>query len=273
MNESYFIIDKEFMFYRHNDLRPGRPLLLFVHGLGDSGLSYEDVFTYPELNDHYNIVAPDLIGYGRSSKASNPERYRFDDHINRLWALIGHLNADSIILLGHSMGGDITTLMCHENRDSVIKKYINIEGDVTQNELFISSKAVEADRKGQFDHWFENVLKYRTIFKKLGHLRSSRLYFSSLNFCRKEAFLQNARELVERNTCLDSEFKSEIGEIYRNLDLPRVFCYGGKSCSKETIDFLKQHKMKVKGFKDAGHAVMVDAKEEFYRFVTEFISH
>jgi pimeloyl-ACP methyl ester carboxylesterase len=271
MNESYLSIDNEIMFYRHNDLCSGRPLLLFVHGLGDSGLSYEDVFSYARLADQYNIVVPDLIGYGRSSQASAPERYSFAAHIERLWRLIEQLEADNIILLGHSMGGDITTLMCRENRGGAIKKYINMEGDVTQHELFISSKAVDAERRGRFDKWFEDVLKYRTMFRKLGHLRSSRLYFASLNFCRKEAFVRNARELVDLNTCLDGEFTSKIGEIYCQLDITRIFCYGGQSCSEETLSFLKQRKMKVKGFAEAGHSVMVDASADFYHFVADFI--
>lgn len=270
MIESYLQIDNEIVFLRHNGIVPKRLSLLFIHGLGDSGLSFEDVFNYDFLND-YNILVPDLIGYGRSSDASEPESYCYEAHAERLWAMINHLELTDIILLGHSMGGDISTIMCRDNYDSMIKKYINIEGDITQHDLFISSRAVKANDDGKFDDWFEEHFKHEMIFKKLGHQRSSRLYFASLNFCRKQAFLNNSKELVERNTKLDGEFKSEIGEIYAKLEIPKVYCYGTLSCPKETLAFLEQNQLEARKFEGAGHSLMVDTADEFYRFVHEFI--
>ncbi|MCP4703823.1 MAG: hypothetical protein GY865_04360, partial [candidate division Zixibacteria bacterium] len=44
MNESYLKIGDEYLYYRFNDIKPNRQSILFVHGLGDSGLSFEDVF-------------------------------------------------------------------------------------------------------------------------------------------------------------------------------------------------------------------------------------
>jgi len=270
LNESYIPIDNEHIYVRHTDIKPDRHSLLFVHGLGDSGISYEDAFKYDFLSD-CNIVVPDLIGYGRSSAASSLERYHYKAHIERLWKLIEMLNLTDIILLGHSMGGDISTLMSRENRDRLVRKYINIEGDITQHDLFISSRAVEAFNSGDFPGWFEEHFKYKLIFQKFGHQRSSRLYFASLNFCRPEAFLENAKELVARNTKLDSEFKSEIGEIFASLGIPRVYCYGTLSCPKQTLKFLEQKNLPTRKFESAGHSLMVDSSEEFYRFVHEFI--
>jgi pimeloyl-ACP methyl ester carboxylesterase len=267
VNESYLKINGEYLFYRHNEIDINRPSLLFVHGLGDSSLSFEDAFKHPGLSSNYNIIVPDLIGYGRSSGAADLEHYRFDAHIQRLWALVKHLKLKQIILIGHSMGGDITTLMCESDSKSLIKKYISIEGDVTQHELFVSGKAVEADRQGNFKEWFYDDFMYKTIFKTYGRSRSSRLYFASLNFCRLDAFLENASELVERNTKLDGRFKSEIGEIYCSLHVPRIFCYGTLSCSKETLEFLAKNKMEVKAFEGAGHSPMIDKSDEFYDFL------
>lgn len=270
MQESYLkISDCEYMYVRHNRLKPETRTILFVHGLGDSGLSFEDVFKHKKLSDSFNIVVPDLIGYGRSSGAAAP-RYSFASHIERLRHLIDSFKLNHIILAGHSMGGDITTLMCQDNRSGLIKKYINIEGDVTQHELFVSSKVVEAFSEGKLEAWFYDNFMYRTIFKAMGRQMSGRLYFASLNYCRLEAVLENSRELVERNTKLPGEFASEIGQIYLSLDVPRVFCYGTKSLSNETLRFLTQNNMPVRAFEDAGHSLMVDSSDEFYEFVREF---
>ena len=273
MQESYLKINgSENMFIHHNKLKPEARTLLFVHGLGDSGLSFEDAFKHNKLADRFNIVVPELIGYGRSSSAASIERYRFDSHIERLWQLIDTFNLQHIILAGHSMGGDITTLMCQDNRGGRIEKYISIEGDITQHELFVSSKVVKAESEGNPESWFYNDFMHKTIFKAMGRQRSGRLYFASLNYCRLEAVLQNSQELVDRNTRLEGEFTSEIGQVYLSLDIPRVFCYGTKSLSNETLNFLKQNKMPARAFEGAGHSLMVDSSDEFYEFVQEFAS-
>lgn len=271
MLETYLEISAdERMYVRHNKINAVGPSLMFVHGLGDSGLSFEDAFKYKKLAGSYNIIVPDLIGYGRSSGAAESAGYKFDAHIGRLWKLIDEFGLSHIILLGHSMGGDITALMCQNDFKGRIEKYINIEGDVTQHELFISSKVVKAYNNGVLEKWFYNDFMQEVVFKNLGKRKSGRLHFASLNFCRLEALLENSQELVERNTKLQGEYKSEIGQAYLTLKIPRVFCYGTESLSAETLHFLQKHNMQLHAFPGAGHSLMVDSAEEFYGFVHEF---
>ncbi len=270
MNESYLKIGDEYLYYRYNDIKPNRQSILFVHGLGDSGLSFEDVFRDKRFSK-YNLIVPDHIGYGRSSGAKDKKRYSYDLHVKRLWRLIKRLKLKNLIVVGHSMGGDLTTLLCQSDKASIIKKYINIEGDITQYDLTISKAAVNANKLKRFDKWFESGLKYNVVFKSLGHLRSGRIYYASLSFCRPEALLENAIELVKRNNCLDGKFKSEIGKIYSELTIPRVFCYGTKSLSKESIEFLKINNLEVKAFDGIGHCPMTDCSDAFYSFLFEYI--
>lgn len=270
MNESYLKIGDEYLYYRYNEIKSNRISLLFVHGLGDSGLSFEDVFKDKRF-DKYNLVVPDHVGYGRSSSAKNKKRYSYDWHVKRLWKLINKLKLDNLIVVGHSMGGDLTTLLCDSDKTGVIKKYVNIEGDITQFDLTISKAAVQADIRGWFDRWFELGLKKKIVFDGLGHLRSGRIYFASLSFCRPEVLLENAIELVDRNSCLEGKFKSEIGKIYKELSVPRVFCYGTNSLSNETIEFLDQNNLETKAFDGIGHCPMTDCSQDFYSFLYEFI--
>jgi len=270
MKESYQKIGDEYLYYRHNDIKPNRISLLFVHGLGDSGLSFEDVFKYKRF-DRYNLVVPDHIGYGRSSGAIDKKQYRYFHHIERLWILINKLRLNNLIVVGHSMGGDITTLLCQSDKKGLIKKYVNIEGDITQFDLTISRAAVQANKKGRYDRWFESGLKKKIVFDSLGHLRSGRIYYASLSFCRPEALLENAIELVDRNTCLKGRFKSEIGKIYCELTVPRVFCYGTDSLSDKSIEFLEENGMDTKAFDGTGHCPMTDCTEKFYSFLYDFI--
>lgn len=61
-----------------NDL----PTLVFLHGFGGGSSAYEWSKVYPAFATEYRILAPDLIGWGRSE---HPERnYKIEDYINTI---------------------------------------------------------------------------------------------------------------------------------------------------------------------------------------------
>ncbi len=270
MNEAYLRIDDKLMYCRHNGVDPKRTSLLFVHGLGDSGLSFEDPFRYKNYNK-YNIIVPDLIGYGRSSGSINKRGYSYSAHVKNLRRLIKELDIKNLIVIGHSMGGDLTTLLCVSDPDGIIKKYVCIEGDVTQYDLTISRAAMKAIEKDRFDTWYENDFKTKLIWNKLGELRSGKIYYASLAFCRKTAFIENAKELVKRNTSLDGKYKSEIGKKFVSINVPKIFCYGTASLAKSTLKFLEENNIPTRAFKGAGHCPMTDCSDQFYKFLYEWI--
>ncbi|MFC1859856.1 alpha/beta fold hydrolase [Thermodesulfobacteriota bacterium] len=269
--ESYLKIENDYLFYRRGEILPGRKTLLFVHGLGESGLCFREVFEDNRFSA-FNLIVPDLIGYGRSSKSAGGN-YSFRFQISRLSKLVNRLEIEELILVGHSMGGDITTLFCREGPENIIKGYVNVEGDITQFDVFISNHAVAAYKENRFYEWFYNDFMNNRIYRTLGNrYPSARRYYASLSFCRFEAFLSNAREVIKRNTLLEGRFKSEIGEIYSKLTLPRVYCYGTESVPEETLSFLETKGLRSKAFKGAGHWLMIDKAAEFYDFLHSFVS-
>ncbi|MCP5053509.1 MAG: alpha/beta hydrolase [bacterium] len=271
MQESYLKLGNECLFMRHNDVQPGRTTLLFVHGLGESGLCFREIFKDERFRE-FNIVVPDLPGYGRSSRAENND-YSFDSHINRLWTFIKEKQLSDIVAIGHSMGGDITTLLCASDKKGKIKKYVNIEGDITENELFFSSLAVEAGEKGESEEWFHDTFMLREILSKLAEKfpLPCKRYYASLCFSRWEAFLQNSRELVRRNTSGKGAYRSEIGEKYISLSIPKVFFYGTGSLSNKTRTFLAENNLESQPFEGASHWVMIDKPHDFGTCLIRFI--
>ena len=269
MNESCLQIGRDLVFLRHSDFKPGRPAILFVHGLGESSLCFQEAFEHPRLAG-FNLLAPDLAGYGRSSPASD---YSFACHLARLDLTLQHIESsgtviDHLIVAGHSMGADLATLFCSASLYAGrIVALVNIEGDLTEHDLFISGKAVEADNAGRFDQWFENDFKRKMIYERLGgEHESCRRYHASLYLARPEAFLMNAKELCHRATSLAPPIVSEFGRKYIGLSAPKVFCFGENSLSYEAREFIKEHDIDSVSFANAFHWPMIDASDDFYRW-------
>jgi len=271
MMESFIKVDDDLIFLRHNLVKSNRTTLLFVHGLGESGLCFQEVFEDKRFNS-FNILVPDMVGYGRSSASAKGD-YTFDAQIKRLRNIVQQYPIGELIVIGHSLGGDLTTLFCASDSEHIIKKYINIEGTITQFDIFISNQAVETAERGEFEHWFKETFMNSQVYDDWGSRSPAcRRYYASLCFCRPEAFLANAQELYKRNTSLGLIYQSEIGQVYCSLSIPKVYCYGTESLSPKTSRFLQEMGLESQAFDGAAHWVMIDRKDEFYSFLYDFIS-
>jgi pimeloyl-ACP methyl ester carboxylesterase len=70
MKEDYIELEDGWFSVRHSGLHQGLPTLLFIHGLGESGLCFNEAFDFPEMKA-FNLIVPDMLGYGRSSASGD----------------------------------------------------------------------------------------------------------------------------------------------------------------------------------------------------------
>ncbi|MEZ5502384.1 MAG: alpha/beta hydrolase [Halioglobus sp.] len=90
-------------FYRQH-VNPGKPTILLIHGMVvSSGLNWFRLF--PALARHFNIIAPDVRGHGRSWRGS--ERFTFERAADDMAELIDAVGCGPVIAVGYSMGGAI----------------------------------------------------------------------------------------------------------------------------------------------------------------------
>lgn len=82
----------------------GFPLLL-LHGFTGSSLNWQQVL--PALGARHRVLAPDIIGHGRSPAPSELERYRMEAAVKDLLALLDGERIERFDLLGYSMGGRV----------------------------------------------------------------------------------------------------------------------------------------------------------------------
>jgi len=80
----------------------GLPVLL-LHGFSGSARSWEPLA--PDLSDRLRLIAVDLIGHGRSDAPARPERYRPEQAVRDLAALLKSLGVARAHVVGYSLGG------------------------------------------------------------------------------------------------------------------------------------------------------------------------
>lgn len=88
------------------------PPLILLHGFAQSADSWEGVSC--SLSKHRYLMAPDLIGHGRSDKPHNLSVYTMNYICGWLDAFFDHLGFEQIDLCAYSMGGRIALLYAFE---------------------------------------------------------------------------------------------------------------------------------------------------------------
>ena len=81
----------------------GEKTLLFIHGLSSTLDAWKK--NIQGLKDDYRCIAVDLPGYGKSSR--NSTNYSLSDYGGMLQEFIEKKDLKNVILVGHSMGGQI----------------------------------------------------------------------------------------------------------------------------------------------------------------------
>ncbi len=97
--------------YRRAYVRAGRgPALLLIHGIGDSSDTWRPVVE--QLAEHYTVIAPDLLGHGRSEKPRAD--YTIAGFANGMRDLLTVLEVESVTVVGHSLGGGVAAQFSYQ---------------------------------------------------------------------------------------------------------------------------------------------------------------
>jgi pimeloyl-ACP methyl ester carboxylesterase len=86
------------------------PLLVLVHGITSSSNTWERVI--PLLAERHTVIAPDLLGHGRSAKPRGD--YSLGAYASGLRDLLVALGEPPATVVGHSMGGGIAMQLAYQ---------------------------------------------------------------------------------------------------------------------------------------------------------------
>lgn len=114
-------------------------VVLCLHGEPTWSYLYRHII--PLLADHYRVIAPDLIGFGKSDKYADLDAYSFQMHYDKLIAFIETLDLTNITLICQDWGGllGLTIAANHSERFArlVVLNTFLPTGEETPSEAFL----------------------------------------------------------------------------------------------------------------------------------------
>ncbi|HUO37142.1 MAG TPA: alpha/beta hydrolase [Mycobacterium sp.] len=108
------------------------PAILLIHGIGDNSTTWDTVQS--KLAQRFTVIAPDLLGHGKSDKPRAD--YSVAAYANGMRDLLAVLDIDRVTLVGHSLGGGVTMQFAYQYPQLVERIVLVGTGGVTKDVNF-----------------------------------------------------------------------------------------------------------------------------------------
>jgi len=274
--------DLDFQLYRWSgdSTRP----LLFLHGWGDSGETFQ--FVVDHLSELHSVIAYDARGFGRTQWPQ--DGYWFPDYLADLDAIVDAISPhEPIDLLAHSMGGNAAMIYAGV-RPQRVRRLINLEG--------FGLPPTAADlAPARYRDWLDEVKEgtsYATYddfeqFEKVLARRNPRTSADRIAFIARSWARQREDGRIELRS--DARHKrinpvlyqrDQVEACWREIVAPVLFVLGGRSEHVQRMmqgDYAQRfpqlfRALTMKTIDDAGHmlhherpAEVAELAEQFFR--------
>ena len=235
--------------------------LFYIHGLGESALSFERLMVHPRLAG-WNHLAPDLSGYGKSFWRSEP--LGLEEQAAALAALLEDLTEEPVVVLGHSMGGVIGTLLA-ELTPHKVRALVNVEGNISMGDCGFSGRAARMSLAAWLDGGADAVLE-KILTDPDESPAVTRAYGASIQFCDPRAFHRNSDELVALSS------GRGLARRLAALECPKVYLHGvPRGTGERSLGLLAAAGVQTVGIPDAGHWAFLDRPQLFCEALVAFL--
>ncbi len=248
------------MFVRRVGHPGDREPILYLHGLGESGLCFERLARHPRLDGVEQLI-PDLPGYGRSAWCGEPlSLVEIVDHVAE-W--LGDCGQPRVSLVGHSMGGVLAVLFA-ERHPGAVFRVVDVDGNVSEPDCAFSGQAASMSLRrfcaGGFDAMRDRIYRDGVEDSAL------RGYYASLRLCDPRAYHKNSCEL------LDASRREDQATRLRALPMPALYVAGvPDGASPRSRALLRRADVGVVEIGPAGHWPFLDQEEAFVAELASFL--
>jgi pimeloyl-ACP methyl ester carboxylesterase len=105
------------------------PAILLIHGIGDNSTTWTGI--HAKLAQRFTVVAPDLLGHGKSDKPRAD--YSAAAYANGMRDLLSVLDIERVTIVGHSLGGGVAMQFAYQFPHLVERLILVGAGGVTKD--------------------------------------------------------------------------------------------------------------------------------------------
>jgi pimeloyl-ACP methyl ester carboxylesterase len=105
------------------------PAILLIHGIGDNSTTWDTVQS--KLAQRFTVIAPDLLGHGKSDKPRAD--YSVAAYANGMRDLLSVLDIEQVTVVGHSLGGGVAMQFAYQFPQLVERLILVGAGGVTKD--------------------------------------------------------------------------------------------------------------------------------------------
>ena len=235
----------------------GDTTLFFLHGWGINSSYWDNQLNY--FSKNYKAVAMDLPGFGKSiSDRKNYTVEKYTDDVNNT---INKLDLKNVILIGHSMSGDISLETVLKNNKSII----GIVG--VDNFKFVGTELTPEQLKKMYS--FIDTLK--KDYKNVAPGYAAKYLFSPST----DTSIKNMVENDYRNSNPEAAISS-IGNIFKYDEMKKLpylnfklylINSDGMATNKDGLKKYCKSSFEVLDIHGTGHFPMIEKPDEFNRLL------
>jgi pimeloyl-ACP methyl ester carboxylesterase len=234
----------------------GRPVLWLIHAFGESGLSLQPLAATP-LAHAFGLRIPDLPGFGASPPLAGETS--IDRLADAVVDLVERRTPEGPLgLVGHSLGAPIA-VRAARRLGGRVAALLSLEGNLTEADTFFTGRAALFHEPEVFKASFE-----QDVWALAQTDIAFRRYFASLAFADARALWQLGVD-AKRASVGDA-----LGEEYRRLVCPTLYCWSETSTPEATQRYLREHNIAERRYAGAGHWPTVDAPFEIAAVIGDF---
>jgi pimeloyl-ACP methyl ester carboxylesterase len=231
----------------------GKPVVI-LHGWGDDSRSWQKFAA--ELAKHYDVVVPDLPGFGNSQAPQAP--WGLDEYAKMVATFLQKLGVKPYAILGHSNGGAIAIRGLGNHMLKAEKL------------LLLSSAGIRGEYKGRN--------KALRLITKTGKLLSAPLPKATKQRLRVKVYKSVGSDMLVAEH-LQETFKKVVADDVRTdagrIKLPTLIIYGDKD-TQTPLSYGRTYHELIKGSKlevlnGIDHFVQLNAAPMILKLVKDFL--
>jgi len=252
--------------------------VVLVHGLAGSSRTWKDVM--PTLAQHYDVIAPDLLGHGGSAKPMGD--YSLGAHASGLRDLLITLGISSATLVGHSFGGGVAMQIAYQHPELCDRLVLVSSGGLGREVSWLLRLGTLPFAEYAMPLVFSRRVADRgtDISRFLGRrgLRSARLgemwraYSSLAGTENRSAFVRTIRTVMDTS----GQTVSAMDRLYLASHVPALIVWGAIDRIIPVTHAHAAHEAiegsRLEILDDAGHFPHVEAPERFLEVVLQFLA-